>query len=305
MIEMLNTSRWYGQVIGVNDVTATIKPGITALLGMNGAGKSTLMRLITGQLRPTTGSVKVFGMEPFANPEVFKRLGYCPEIDNFYEHYSGRRFVNFMAQLSGMSKKEAASKTDEMLHWVGMAERADRKIQGYSKGMRQRIKLAQALVHNPDIVLLDEPLNGLDPVGRHELMSVLELLANQGKTILVSSHILFEVEQMTRSLLLLHRGRLLATGDLTAIRQLIDKHPHKVRIEAEDARGLAARLTSLPNVISMRLSPGNEELFLEVADPDSFYEALTSVAVKEGWPIHSFNSPDTNLESVFRYLVEA
>lgn len=305
MIELQNTSRWYGQVIGVNDVTATIRPGITALLGMNGSGKTTLIRLITGQLRPTTGHVLVHGMEPFANPEVFKRLGYCPEIDNFYEHYSGRRFVNFMARLSGLTSREAANRTEELLHWVGMSDRTDRSIKGYSKGMRQRIKLAQAMVANPDILLLDEPLNGLDPVGRHEFMSVLESLADQGKTIMVSSHILFEVEQMTRSLLLLHRGRLLATGDLQAIRQLIDKHPHKVRIEAEDARGLASRLSALPNVISLRIGESNEELDLEVNDPDSFYESLTSIAVDEHWPISSFNSPDNNLESVFRYLVEA
>ena len=140
MIEITNASRWYGQIIGVNDVTCTIGPGITALLGMNGAGKSTLLRLITGQLQPTTGDVKVFGQQPFGNPDVFKHLGYCPEIDNFYEYMSGREFVKYMARLSGMPASEAKSKTDEMIAMVGMSDRADKKIKGYSKGMRQRIK---------------------------------------------------------------------------------------------------------------------------------------------------------------------
>jgi len=154
VIEIRNASRWYGQVIGVNDVSCDIGPGITALLGMNGAGKSTLLRLITGQMRPTTGSVKVFGEEPFANPEVFKHLGYCPEIDNFYEYMSGREFVRYMARLSGYSAAEAKTRAEDMIKMVGMADRANKKIKGYSKGMRQRIKLAQAMVHDPEIILL-------------------------------------------------------------------------------------------------------------------------------------------------------
>ena len=304
MIEIRNASRWYGQIIGVNDVSCDIGPGITALLGMNGAGKSTLLRLITGQLRPTTGDVKVFGMEPFGNPDVFKHIGYCPEIDNFYEYMSGREFVRYMARLSGMSSSEAKTKTDEMIHMVGMSDRADRKIKGYSKGMRQRIKLAQAMVHNPDIILLDEPLNGLDPVARHEFLGVLGHLAEIGKTILVSSHILYEVEQMTHSLLLLHRGRLLATGDLGVIRDLIDKYPHTVRIETTEPQKVAARLTEMANVVSARVDEKNLEIELEVRDPNSFYASLSTLVLEQKMPILSFNSPDNNLESVFQYLVE-
>ncbi|MEI8282776.1 MAG: ABC transporter ATP-binding protein, partial [Armatimonadota bacterium] len=289
MIEITNASRWYGEILGVNDVTCTVGPGITALLGMNGAGKSTLLRMITGQLRPTTGSVKVFGEEPFGNPNVFKHLGYCPEIDNFYEYMSGREFVRYMARLSGMSAGEAKSKTDQMIEMVGMSGRADKKIKGYSKGMRQRIKLAQAMVHNPDIILLDEPLNGLDPVGRHEFLGVLAHLAEIGKTILVSSHILYEVEQMTHSLLLLHRGRLLATGDLGVIRELIDKYPHKVRIETPQPREVAARLTSMANIVSTRIDEKNDEIELEVRDPNSFYASLSTLVLEQKMPILSFN----------------
>ena len=304
MIEITNASRWYGQIIGVNDVTCTIGPGITALLGMNGAGKSTLLRLITGQLQPTTGDVKVFGQQPFGNPDVFKHLGYCPEIDNFYEYMSGREFVKYMARLSGMPANEAKSKTDEMIAMVGMSDRADKKIKGYSKGMRQRIKLAQAMVHNPDIILLDEPLNGLDPVGRHEFLGVLGHLASIGKTILVSSHILYEVEQMTHSILLLHRGRLLATGDLGVIRDLIDKYPHKVRIETTEPRKVAARLTEMANVVSAKIDEKNLEIELEVRDPNVFYASLSALVLEQNMPILSFSSPDNNLESVFQYLVE-
>jgi ABC-2 type transport system ATP-binding protein len=305
LITLHNVSRWYGQVIGLNDVTCEIKPGLTAMLGMNGAGKSTLMRLISGQIKPTTGAVDVFGMRPFANPKVYRRLGYCPEIDNFYEHYSGRAFVRFLGRLDGLSASEAKSRTEEVLQMVGMSDRADKKIAGYSKGMRQRIKLAQAMIHNPEIILLDEPLNGLDPVGRRELIDILGYLASQGKTILVSSHILFEVEQMTNSILLLHRGRLLATGDLKVIRSLIDKHPHQVRIETDEPRRAARLLSDLPNILSMKFDRNEDALQLEVREPDAFYNRLNQIVLEDDLKITGFGSPDNNLESVFRYLVES
>ncbi|HWA82669.1 MAG TPA: ABC transporter ATP-binding protein [Fimbriimonadaceae bacterium] len=304
MIRLERASRWYGQVIGLNDVSAEIGPGLTALLGMNGAGKSTMLRMITGQIRPTTGNVTVFGMEPFANAEVYRRIGYCPEIDNFYEHMTGRRFVYHLARLAEFGHEDGRRRTEEVLHVVGMADRADRKIAGYSKGMRQRIKLAQAMLHNPDVILLDEPLNGLDPVGRHEYIQMLHQLALQGKTILVSSHILYEVEQMTSALLLLHRGRLLATGDLRVIRSFIDKHPHKIRVETSDPRRAAALLAGLPNVVSLSFAPGGEALQLEVSGPNEFYDSLATISLAESLPIRGLSSPDNNLESVFKYLVE-
>lgn len=305
MIELTNASRWYGQVIGLNDVTCTIGPGVTALLGMNGAGKSTMMRMVTGQIRPTTGEVKVFGQTPFANPEVYKHLGYCPEIDNFYEHRSGRQFVQYLARLSGFSDAEAKSRTQSVLERVGMAERANAKIAGYSKGMRQRIKLAQAMIHEPDIILLDEPLNGLDPVGRREFISLLANLADEGKTILVSSHILFEVEQMTRSILLLHRGRLLATGNLTTLRDLIDKHPHRIRIESSQPRDVAARLVGLPYVLNVQMDPRGDSLEIQTKEPGLFYDQIPNLVLEHNLVISGFSSPDNNLESIFRYLVEA
>lgn len=305
MIELVNASRWYGQVIGLNDVTTTVGPGVTAMLGQNGAGKTTLMRLVTGQLRPTTGEVKVLGMDPFANVEVFRRLGYCPDIDSFPEHLSGREFVFRMARLMGIATAEAKRRTEESLHEVGMADRADRSLKGYSKGMRQRIKLAQAMLHDPDILLLDEPLNGLDPVGRREFMEVLRRLAARGKSVLVSSHILFEVEQMTRSILVLHRGRLLAGGDLQVIRDLIDRHPHRITLHTNAPRRLASRLADLPAVLSLQIDETGGSVEIQTRLPDAFYDALPAMVLEEGIDLYGFESPDNNLDSVFRYLVEA
>lgn len=302
MIELANVSRWYGQVIGLNDVSCTITPGVTALLGMNGAGKSTILRLITGQIRPTTGKVTVLGEEPFANPNVYHKLGYCPEIDRFYEYMSGREFVYDLARLSGLNKARAHDRTDEMMQLVGMADRCDKPIQGYSKGMRQRIKLAQAMLHDPSIILLDEPLNGLDPVGRHEYIVMLKQLAEQGKTIIVSSHILFEVEQMTRNIMLLHRGRLLAWGDLSHIREMLDKYPHRIRIETQMQREIASLLAQAPYVLNLQFL--RDGLDLEVSDTDQFYTDLPGICKMQNAVVTRLERPDNNLESIFQYLVE-
>jgi ABC-2 type transport system ATP-binding protein len=303
LIKLERASKWYGQVIGLNDVSCEIGPGVTALLGMNGAGKSTLMRLVTGQMFPTTGSITVNGMDPFANPEVFRHLGYCPEIDNFYEHQTGRKFVYTMGRYSGFDHAKARQRAEEVLTRVGMIDRCDRKIAGYSKGMRQRVKLAQAMLEDPDVILLDEPLNGLDPVGRREFMDLLAELAAEGKTIVVSSHILFEVEQMTRSILLLHHGRLLASGDLGVIRRLLDKYPHRVRIETSQPREVAARLVSLPYVISVEFESRGDVIEIQTREPDQFYGFLPSLVLEDGLAIESYSSPDNNLESIFKYLV--
>jgi len=301
MIQFTHASRWYGQIIGLNDITCTIGPGITALLGQNGAGKSTMLRLISGQLRPTTGSVEVFGHEPFANPEVYRKLGYCPEIDNFYEYMSGFKFVEHMARMQGIGASDAKARTKEIIEYVGMADRAHRKIAGYSKGMRQRIKLAQALIHNPQAILLDEPLNGLDPVGRHEFMQLLLKFAEQGRTILISSHILFEVEQMTSNIVILHRGRLLASGSIRDIRDLIDKYPHRIQIDTPQAREVASFVSQLPAVLTVTFN--SDGLEVQTRQPDAFYSALPALSLEHGLRIDGFSSPDNNLESVFQYLV--
>jgi ABC-2 type transport system ATP-binding protein len=304
MINLESSSRWYGQVIGLNDVTCSFNPGITALLGQNGAGKSTMLKLITGQLRPTTGRVTVFGEQPFSNPRVYSRIGYCPETDSFYEDMTGRQFVTLMARMAGIGKNKVDNVVADTLEKVGMADRCDKRIAGYSKGMRQRIKLAQALAHDPDVLILDEPLNGLDPVGRRELQDLLKNLAAEGKTVVISSHILHEVEQMTRHIVLLHRGRLLALGDVGQIRSLIDKHPHRVHVEMEGARDFARSLMAMPNVLSIafdRTNPNHVEI--ETSAPDTFYSEVAELVLSGNLEFTAFTSPDNNLESVFRYLV--
>ena len=196
MIQLEHASRWYQQVIGINDVSCQIQAGMTALLGPNGAGKSTMLKLITGQLRPTTGSVTVLGEKPFANPKVYRKLGYCPEIENNYDDMTGVEFVTMLGAMAGIPTNVLKPRVAEAIETVGMTVNAKRKIGGYSKGMRQRIKVAQGIIHDPQVLVLDEPMNGLDPVGRREMMNVFQAMVERGKCVLVSSHILYEVEQM-------------------------------------------------------------------------------------------------------------
>ena len=303
MIELQRVSRWYGQVIGLNDVSAAVPAGLTALLGPNGAGKSTMMKLISGQLRPSTGRVTVLGQPPFGNGRVFQRLGFCPEIDSFYEEMTGREFVTMLATLGGLKGEMRRKRVDEAVHTVGMDPNADRKIGGYSKGMRQRIKVAQAIVHDPDVLLLDEPLNGLDPGGRREMTDLFRRYGEAGKCVLISSHILYEVEQMTRRILLIHRGRVLAQGDLYEIRGLIDQHPHRVALSSPTVRALAPVLLELPGVVSLRFDDQDpQRVELETRDPDGFYDQLPALVLDAGHELTEFDSPDNNLEAVFRYL---
>ena len=303
MIVLDRVSRWYGQVIGLNDVSCVFPPGITALLGPNGAGKSTMMKLITGQLRPSTGTLTVFGEAPFANPHVFRRLGYCPESESSYEDMSGRDFVTMCGFLAGMPGAAIATRVPEVIEMVGMTPNADRKIGGYSKGMRQRIKIAQGIVHDPEVFILDEPLNGLDPVARHEISSLLQSMGDQGKCVVVSSHILYEVEQMTTHIQLLHKGRIQAQGDIYAIRDLIDKHPHRIAISSHQARALAQRLMELPYVLSARLDATEaQSVEIETRSPDRFYSEFPAIALSNHFLIHRYESPDNNLEAVFNYL---
>lgn len=301
-VTLEHASRWYGQVIGVNDVSCAIPAGITALVGPNGAGKSTLIKLVTGQLRPTTGRVRVLGERPFANGRVFRRLGYCPEYDNLWDEMTGREFVMTLATLGGLRGPDRSSAVQRALETVGMAARADHRLGSYSKGMRQRVKIAQAIVHDPDVLILDEPLNGLDPAGRHDMAGLFASLAVRGKCILVSSHILYEVEHLTRRILLMHHGRLLAHGDIYQIRALIDEHPHRVTIRTDRPRDLATRLLALHDVLSIRLDEDGA-LEVETRAPDAFYHQLPDIVLDGGFLVASMQSPDNNLEAVFRYLV--
>jgi ABC-2 type transport system ATP-binding protein len=296
-------SKWYGQVIGLNDVTVSVPPGITGLLGPNGAGKSTFMKLISGQLQPSKGSVTVLGEPIWANPKLFFRIGFCPEQDAFYERMTGLEWVTALVRLNGLSEKEAKDAAVRALTTVDLMDAAGKRIGAYSKGMRQRVKLAQALVHDPELLILDEPLSGMDPLGRRKTMRLIRDWAKQGKSILVSSHILHEIESMTTNILLINNGRILAEGNVHQIRDLIDTHPHTVYIRAENPRGLAREFLSRADVISMRFEPG--ALIVETGKPDEFYAGLTDlVAGGNVGAVEEVTSPDDNLQAVFKYLVK-
>lgn len=294
--------KWYGPVIGLNDVTLQIEPGITGLVGPNGAGKSTLIKLLTGQLRPSLGRVLVRGRAAWS-AAARRHIGYCPDVDAFYEEMSGRAFVHMMARLHGFSRREAVARTEQMLAEVGMTERAHRSLGSYSKGMRQRIKLAQSLVHDPELIVLDEPLNGVDPVGRLELTQLFRQLAQRGKAILVSSHILDEMDTLAERILFICRGRLLASGTLPQIRAMLDDHPTKVRVASAQARELAARLISLSMVQAAELGrPG--ELLLQVGRPQEFFACLAEIITRENVEVERLQVIDASTEAVFDYLMQ-
>lgn len=305
IVEFEGASKWYGQVIGLNKLTLRIGPGITGLLGPNGAGKSTMLQLATGQLRPSQGQVKVFGQTAWNNPPLNHWIGLCPEQDAFYEWMTGRRFVLACARLSGLSRRKARQRTDLVIEQVGLTSQANRAIRGYSKGMRQRIKLAQALVHAPDVLFLDEPLTGTDPVVRHELVQIILQIARMGKAVIFSSHVLHEVQAITPRIILINRGRLVAEGDVHAIRDLIDRHPHRIVLKSPRGRALASRLVGFDDVVGVELRRDDGAIVVETNTPDVFYSRLASIALEDGTPIEEVYSDDDNLEAVFKYLVNS
>ena len=230
-----HVSKWYGQVIGLNDVSVNVPHGVTGLLGPNGAGKSTFMKLITGQLQPSKGTVKVMGEPIWRNPKLYFHIGFCPEQDAFYDRMTGLEWVTALVRLNGLSEREADEAARRALTAVDLMDAAGKKIGAYSKGMRQRVKLAQAIVHDPDLLILDEPLAGMDPLARRRTIRLIREWARAGKSILVSSHILHEIESMTANILLINNGRILAEGDVHHIRDLIDEHPHTVYVRAQES----------------------------------------------------------------------
>ena len=303
LIATQHLSKWYGQVSGLNDVSVTVPAGITGLLGPNGAGKSTFMKLVTGQLRPSKGTVHVFGEPIWGNPALYSRIGFCPEQDAFYDRMTGLEWVTALAGLGGLNGADALAAARCALEAVDLLDAAGKKIGAYSKGMRQRIKLAQAIAHDPDLLILDEPLSGMDPIMRRRTIRLIKDWGRAGKSILVSSHILHEIEAMTANILLINNGRIVAEGNVHQIRDLIDEHPHSVFIRAGDPRALARHLLTDADVISLRFESG--AVVVETARPDAFYARLTGLAASgEAGVIDEVMSPDDNLQAVFKYLVK-
>jgi ABC-2 type transport system ATP-binding protein len=309
-------SKWYGPVIGVNQVTLELRPGITGLVGSNGAGKSTLMRLITGHLRPDLGRVEVLGRDAWS-AGAKRHVGYCPEVDSFYEEMSGRQFVEAMARLSGYAAGEARRRAGAALERVGMAGRAERRLRGYSKGMRQRVKLAQALLHDPELLVLDEPLSGIDPVGRAEFIALFRELAGQGKCLLVSSHELDELQKLTEHVAVMARGRIAAVGSVAQIRDRLDDHPLTVRVDVtrDDEKGrdrrreLAGALLRLPDVVGVELledAAGEEgvgRLLVRARNPRTFFRDLARLVLEEWYEVRRLQTLDESAQAVLGYLL--
>ena len=310
-------SKWYGPVIGVNQVTLELRPGVTGLVGSNGAGKSTLMRLITGHLRPDLGRVEVLGLDAWS-AAAKRHIGYCPEVDSFYEEMSGRQFVETMARLSGYSSSEARRRTGAVLERVGMAGRAERRCAATRRACARRIKLAQALLTDPELLVLDEPLSGIDPVGRAEFIALFRELAEQGTCLLISSHELDELQKLTDHVAVMARGRIAAVGSVAQIRDRLDNHPLTVRVDVARAteeggkdrrRELAGALLRLPDVVGVELledEPGEEgvgRLLVQARNPRIFFQDLTRLVLEEWFEIRRLQTLDESAEAVLGYLL--
>jgi ABC-2 type transport system ATP-binding protein len=291
-------SKWYGHVLGVSDVSWRFGGGIVGLLGPNGAGKSTLIKMMAGLLRPSRGTCRVFGALPYDSIETRRRIGYAPEHDATWDELTGRELVTALARLAGVDDPQAAAAA--ALAAVGMTKDQDRRVRGYSKGMRQRTKLASAIAHDPDFVLLDEPLTGVDPIARADIIERVRALAAAGKTVVVSSHVLYEIEALTTEILVVYRGQVLAEGNVYEIRRLIDKHPHRIRVECDRPRDLGPVLAGSEHVARVVFERG--AVVVETRDPDRCYDEIAAAILDRGIGVRAMTSPDNNLGAVFEYL---
>lgn len=303
-IKAVRVSKWYGKVTALQDVSLQCTPGIWGLLGPNGSGKTTFMRLVAGLLAPSVGVIKVCDQAPFANPEVLRRVGLCPEADALYDELTALEFVTAMAELSGFPRREAKERAAKALGDFGLEQAMQRAMGGYSRGMRQRVKLAQCVVHDPDVLLLDEPLTGTDPTSRHVILEQIDRRARNGALVLFSTHVLHEVEALTEQVLLIARGQLVAQGNVHEIRDLLDEYPHHIRVECDRPRELAARiLATTPSVSAVTFPSASEVEFLS-HDPDGTYTSVAREVIDGGFRLRALTSPDATLESLFHYLVE-
>lgn len=303
VVETQNLSKWYGNILGLSDVSLRIEQGITGILGPNGAGKSTFLNLITGQIKPNIGTVTIKGEKIRNNYSLFSLIGFCPEQDAFYEELSGWEFLTSLVSLNHFSSEEAQKKAQQALEIVELTEDKDRVIKSYSRGMRQRLKFAQAIAHNPEIMILDEPLNGLDPLGRRKIIKLIKSYGKEGRTIIVSSHVLPEIEAMTKRIILIHQGKVFAQGDIHYIRDLIETHPHIISIKCSDPRKLASKIIHEDYVLKVYFGASPDSILVETNNRDKFFSRLPSLFIENDIEVQEITSPDDNLQAVFDYLV--
>jgi len=298
-----NVSKFYGEILGVNRVNLQIAPGITSLVGPNGAGKSTLMNLMTGLLRPTRGAITLLGI-PIDQPErLFRKVGYCTQFDSFPRGLTGREFLNSFLLVHGFNRKRANELSQQALERVNLVDAADRKVAGYSKGMRQRIRLAQAIAHEPVVLILDEPLNGLDPMVRAETIALFRKLAAEGLHLIISSHILHEVDMMSDRVVLLNNGYIVAEGNIHGVRDEMEEHPMQILIRCDQPAKLASYVFAQNHVVEAKLHDDRRGLFVKTRDADGFYLLLNRAVAEGEVNVESIAPVDDDMSAVYQYLI--
>jgi ABC-2 type transport system ATP-binding protein len=302
-IVLQNVSKFYGEVLGVNRVNLSIPPGVTGLVGPNGSGKTTLMNLITGLIRPTEGGISVVGISPTKPEELFRRVGYCAQFDSFPKGATGFSFVYNTLRLHGLDDHESVRLTHEALDRVSMTEAAFRKVAGYSKGMRQRIRLAQAICHHPTVLILDEPLNGLDPMARAESLELFQALGKQGLHVVISSHILHEVDKMSDQVILMSSGYVVAEGKIHTVRTEVKEHPMQILVRCSDPNLLASRVFAQDHVVEAKLNEDGKGVLVRTRDADAFYLLLNQLVVKDNISMETVAPADDDVNSVYQYLI--
>ena len=298
-----NVSKFYGEILGVNRINIQIAPGITSLVGPNGAGKSTLMNLMTGLLRPTRGSITLLGIPTDRPEELFRKVGYCTQFDSFPRGVTGREFINSFLMVHGYDRKRANDLSQVALERVNLVEAADRKVAGYSKGMRQRIRLAQSIAHEPVVLILDEPLNGLDPMVRAETIALFRKLASEGLHLIVSSHILHEVDMMSDRVVLLNNGYIVAEGNIHGVRDEMEEHPMQILIRCDQPAKLASYVFEQNHVVEARLHDDRRGLFVKTRDADRFYLMLNRAVAEGEVNVETVAPIDDDLNAVYQYLI--
>jgi ABC-2 type transport system ATP-binding protein len=299
-----DVSKFYGEILGVNRVNLQISAGITNLVGPNGAGKSTLMNLMTGLLRPTKGRISVLGIPTDRPDELFSKVGYCTQFDSFPRGLTGREFIQSFLLVHGFGNNQATGLTNLALERVNLVDAADRKVAAYSKGMRQRIRLAQAIAHQPSVLILDEPLNGLDPMVRAETIALFRKLADEGLYLIISSHILHEVDMMSDCVVLLNNGYVVAEGNIHGVRDEMEEHPMQILIRCDKPSKLAAHVFNHDHVVEARLHDDGRGLFIRTRDADLFYLLLNRVVAEGEIEVESVAPVDDDLNAVYQYLIE-
>lgn len=294
-------SKSYGRINAVTSISLGLSGGVTGILGMNGAGKSTLFKLMMGKIRPSSGAIRLFGEDPWKNTAPYSRVGFVPEHEKLHDWMTAFDFVTTFARLHGLTREEAEREAKRVLKFVSLDDVMHKQIGQYSKGMRQRVKIAHALVNDPELIILDEPLQGCDPLARTTIMNVIKELGAMGRTVLVSSHILGEIERITEQIVILHRGRILALGNSHAIREMLDQHPHKIVLKCENPRDVAKHVIGIEQITGMSFVE-NKKLILETNNLGDVHKQLPNLIVNSGFNVTGIDNPDDDLKSILTYL---